>query len=127
MFREYNESNGAPGMAVRLDSHHWEPWELKLKDNAERVYGRASSLSTLKTAGEIYRNDKSILSKQLKNAGCTVIDQHYASSSKTWNGWHYYYCLHDDESNWIGPVHDTDFYECWIYWFKPEGSSIHFW
>ena len=91
VFREYNFSNGAPGMAVRLDNHHWDTWELNLKDNASRVFARASSLSTMKTAGEIYRKDKTILSKQLKNAGCTAIDEHYASSSKTWNGWHYWY------------------------------------
>ena len=127
VFREYNFENSAPGMAVRLDNYHWYPSELKLKDNAARVYGRASCLSTMETAGEIYRKDKSILSKQLKNAGCTILDQHYASSTKTWNGWHYYYCLHTDKSDWIGPVNDTDFYECWIYWFKPEGDSIKFW
>lgn len=127
VFREYNFSNDAPGMAVRLDGHHWEPWELKLKDNAQQVFDRASCLNTMKQAGEIYRKDRSILSKQLKNAGCTIIDQHYASSSSTWNGWHYFYCLHDGKSDWIGPVHDTDFYECWIYWFKPQGSGIHFW
>ena len=127
VFKEYNFTNGAPGMAVRLDSHHWEPWELKQKDNAAKVYARASCLSTLEQAGAIYRKDKSILSKQLKNAGCSIIDQHYASSTKTFNGWHYYYCLHDGESDWIGPVNDTDFYECWIYWFKPQGDSIVFW
>lgn len=127
VFREYNFSNDSPGMAVRLDSHHWEPAELKLKDNASKVYKRASCLSTLEQAGAIYRKDKAILAKQLKNAGCTVIDQHYASSTTTFNGWHYYYCLHDGESDWIGPVNDTDFYECWIYWFKPQGSGINFW
>lgn len=127
VFREYNFSNDAPGMAVRLDNHHWEPWELKLKDNARRVFQRASCLNTMRQAGAIYRNDKDILSKQLRNAGCTALDQHYASSTDTWNGWNYYYCLHNDESDWIGPIHDTDFYECWIYWFKPEGSGIHFW
>lgn len=127
VFREYNFSNDAPGMAVRLDSHHWEPWELKQKDNAARVYSRASCLSTLQQAGEIYRKDKSILSKQLRNAGCTILDQHYASSTTTFNGWHYYYCLHDGETDWIGPVNDTDFFECWIYWFKPQGNSISFW
>ncbi len=127
VFREYDFSNGNPGMAVRLDSHHWETWELNQKDNAARVFGRASCLNTLEQAGEIYRKDKDILSKQLKNAGCTVIDQHYGSSTKTWNGWHYYYCLHNGESDWIGPINDTDFYECWIYWFQPQGSEIHFW
>lgn len=127
VFREYDFSNGAPGMAVRLDSHHWDTGELNQKDNAARVFARASCLSTMEKAGEIYRKDRSILSKQLRNAGCTIIDQHYASSSSSWNGWHYYYCLHDGESSWIGPVHDTDFYECWIYWFRPEGNSILFW
>ena len=127
VFREYNFSNDAPGMAVRLDNHHWEPWELKLKDNARRVFERASCLNTMRQAGAIYRNDKDILSKQLRNAGCTMLDQHYASSTDTWNGWNYYYCLHNDESDWIGPINDTDFYECWIYWFKPQGSGIHFW
>ena len=127
VFREYNFTNDAPGMAVRLDSHHWTNAELNLKDNAQKVFSRASCLSTLETAGEIYRADRTILAKQLKNAGCTIIEQHYASSTTTWNGWHYYYCLHDGESNWIGPVHDTDFYECWIYWFKPDGHSICFW
>ena len=127
VFREYNVANGSPGMAVRLDSHHWDTWELNLKDNAARVFGRASCLSTLETAGDIYRKDRTILAKQLKNAGCTIIDQHYASSTKTWNGWNYYYCLHDGESDWIGPINDTDFYECWIYWFKPEGNGIKFW
>ena len=127
VFREYNFTNDAPGMDVRLDSHHWYPSELKQSDNAARVYERASCLNTMQQAGEIYRKDKSILSKQLKNAGCTVIDKHYASSSKTWNGWHYYYCLHNGESDWIGPVNDTDFYECWIYWFKPQGKGIYYW
>lgn len=127
VFREYNPANDSPGMAVRIDNHHWYPSELKLKDNAARVYDRASCLSTLETAGGIYRSDKAILAQQLRNAGCTALDQHYASSSKTWNGWHYYYCLHDGESDWIGPVNDTDFYECWIYWFKPQGNSISFW
>ena len=127
VFREYNPKNGDPGMAVRLDSHHWDTWELNQKDNAARVFSRASCLATMQQAGAIYRADKTILSKQLKNAGCTIIDQHYASSTKTWNGWHYYYCLHDGESDWIGPINDTDFYECWIYWFKPQGNSITFW
>ena len=127
VFREYNPANGNPGMAVRLDSHHWEHWELILRDNSAKVFGRASSLSTMQQAGEIYRKDKAILSKQLKNAGCTIIDQHYASSTTTWNGWNYYYCLHDGECDWIGPINDTDFYECWIYWFKPQGNSIRFW
>ncbi len=88
---------------------------------------QAKKTASMQQAGAIYRADKTILSKQLKNAGCTIIDQHYASSSKTWNGWHYYYCLHDGESDWIGPINDTDFYECWIYWFKPQGNSITFW
>ncbi len=57
----------------------------------------------------------------------TALDQHYASSNRTWDGWHYYYCLHDDECDWIGPINDTDFYECWIYWFVPDGNSIRFW
>ena len=127
VFREYNFSNNAPGMAVRLDGHHWEHWELILKDNSRRVFERASCLNTMKQAGEIYRKDKDILSKQLRNAGCTILDQHYASSTSTWNGWNYYYCLHSGESDWIGPIHDTDFYECWIYWFEPQGGGIRFW
>ena len=127
VFREYNFENGAPGMAVRIDNHYWEPWELKLKDNAARVFERASCLSTLETAGAIYRKDKNILSKQLKNAGCNHLDQHYGSSTTTWNGWHYYCCLHEDKSGWIGPINDLEFYECWIYWFKPKGNSIVFW
>ena len=126
VFREYNFENSTPGMAVRLDSHHWEPWELKLKDNSAKVFGRASSLPVMQAAGEIYRRDRTILAKQLQNAGCTIIDQHYASSTSTWNGWNYYYCLHNGESDWIGPVNDTDFYECWIYLFMPNGSGIYF-
>lgn len=114
-------------MAVRLDSHHWYNSELNQKDNAEKVFKRASCLNTMRQAGAIFRNDKDILSKQLRNAGCTILDQHYASSDKTWNGWHYYYCLHNDECDWIGPVNDTDFYECWIYFFVPEGDHLHFW
>lgn len=127
VFREYQPADDSPGMAVRLDGHHWETWELNQKDNAARVYGRASSLNTLQQAGEIYRRDQDILYKQLKTAGYTSMNQHYASSTTTWNGWHNYYCLHDGECDWIGPVNDTDFFECWIYWFKPQGSSIYFW
>ena len=67
-----------------------------------------------------------IIEQYLQNAGCTIIDQHYASSTSTWNGWNYYYCLHNGESDWIGPVNDTDFYECWIYLFMPNGSGIYF-
>lgn len=127
VFREYNFSNGAAGMAVRIDGHRWDTPELNKSDNAARVYGRASCLSTLRQAGDIYRKDRTILSKQLRNAGCTALDQHYASSNQTWNGWHYYYCLHDDECDWIGPINDTAFYECWIYWFVPSGNGINFW
>ena len=127
VFKEYDFSNGSPGMAVRVDDHRWTTEERNIGDNGGKVYGRASCLSTLKKAGEIFRSDRSILSKQFKNAGCTILDQHYGSSTTTWNGWHYYYCLHNDECNWIGPIHDTDFYECWIYWFKPQGDGILFW
>lgn len=127
VLREYDFDTGAAGMAIRLDSRHWDDKEMNYKDTGSQVYGRASCLSTMQTAGGIIRKDMKILSKQLRNAGSTTLGQHFVSSTTTWNGWHYYYCLHDDESGWIGPVHDTDFYECWIYWFVPSGSGIKFW
>ena len=127
VFREYDFETGENGMAVRVDSHRWTTSEYNYMDNAGKVVGRASCLTTLKTAGAIYRSDRNILSKQLRNAGCTVLDQHYFSDSKNWMGSHYYYCLHDDECDTIGPINDTEFYECWIYWFLPEGDHIRFW
>lgn len=127
VLREYNFESGAPGLAVRLENKLWDTEELKLRDNSHRVYGRASSLSTLRTAGAIIRNDMTVLSKQLNNAGCYSLGGHFASSDKTWNGWHYYYCLHNDECDWIGPINDTAFYECWLYWFAPDGNRIRFW
>ena len=57
VFREYNFSNGAAGMAVRIDNHRWDTPELNQKDNASKVYGRASCLNTLRQAGEIAVRD----------------------------------------------------------------------
>lgn len=65
-----------------------------------------------------------------QTAAASTVHVHRAgewTSNKTWNGWQYNYCLHDDECDWIGPINDTDFYECWIYWFVPDGNSIRFW
>ena len=127
VFREYNFETGENGMALRVDGHRWNTSEYTSGDNAHQISARASCLSTMQTAGAIYRADRNILSKQLRNAGCTAIDQHYYTDSRSWTGRNYYYCLHDGECDTIGPFTDTEFYECWIYWFHPDGDHIRFW
>ena len=127
VFRPYNFETGENGMAVRLDDHRWSTSEFNYGDNAAKVVGRSSCLSTLQTAGQIFRSDQDILSKQLRNAGCTALYQHYFTDSRSWTGMHYYYCLHDGEYDTIGPFTDTEFYECWVYWFLPDGDHIRFW
>ena len=127
VLREYDFSNGAAGMAIRLDDRRWHQSEMNYGSTEHDIAARASCLATMRTAGGIIRGDWNILTKQLQNAGSRMPDQHFYSADRQWTGRHYYYCLHDDECDTIGPFNDMEFYECWIYWFIPDGSSIRFW
>ena len=125
VLREYDFAGGAAGLAVRLDGKRYSISQL---GNYEfQIAARSSCLATMRTAGEIIRKDWSILTKQLKYAGSRQPDQHFYSNDRHWTGTHYYYCLHDGECDTIGPFHDLEFYECWLYWFVPEGDHIRFW
>lgn len=127
VLREYNFSNGAAGMAIRLDSRRWHQSEMKQGSTEHDIASRASCLATMRTAGEIIRADWNVITKQLLNAGSRMPDQHFYSADRQWTGLPYYYCLHDGECDTIGPFHDLEFYECWIYWFVPDGNSLRFW
>ena len=128
VLREYNFSNGANGLAIRLDNTRWHLKKLPDDGKLEgQIWGRSSCLSTMNTARDILLKDWSVLTKQLKAAGSRQPDQHFASSNRAWNGWHYYLCFHDGECDTIGPFNDLEFYECWLYWFYPDGNRIVFW
>jgi hypothetical protein len=128
VLREYNFANGANGLAIRLDNTRWNLKKLPDDGKLEgQIWGRSSCLSTMNTASDILKKDWSILTKQLKAAGSRQPDQHFASSNRAWSGWHYYLCLHDGERDTIGPFNDLEFYECWLYWFYPDGNRIVFW
>ena len=128
VLREYNFSNGANGLAIRLDNTRWNLKKLPDDGRLEMaIFDRASCLSTMNTARDILKKDWTVLTKQLQAAGSRYPDQHFASSNRQWTGWHYYLCLHDGESDTIGPFNDLEFYECWLYWFCPNGNSIKFW
>ena len=127
VLREYNFSNGAAGMAIRLDSRRWHDSEMSQGSTEHDIAARASCLSTMKTAGAIIRSDWGVITKQLTNAGSIIPNQHFYSADRHWTGRHYYYCFHDEETDTIGPFNDLEFYEAWIYWFQPSGKSIYFW
>lgn len=127
VLREYNFANGACGMAIRLDSRRWHDSEMNQGSTEHDIASRASCLATMKTAGGIIRGDWNIITKQLTNAGSIMPTQHFYSADRHWTGRHYYYCFHDEETDTIGPFHDLEFYEAWIYWFQPSGKSIYFW
>ena len=127
VLREFDFTTGAAGMAIRLDGRRWHSSEMSQGSTEHDIASRASCLATMRTAGAIIRSDWNIITKQLLNAGSRMPDQHFYSADRQWTGLHYYYCLHDDECDTIGPFNDLDFYECWIYWFVPDGSSIRFW
>ena len=127
VLREYDFASGACGMAIRLDSRRWHSSEMNQGSTEHDIASRASCLATMRTAGAIIRSDWAIITKQLTNAGSIIPNQHFYSADRHWTGRHYYYCFHDEETDTIGPFNDLEFYEAWIYWFQPNGSSIYFW
>jgi hypothetical protein len=127
VLREYNFTNGANGLAIRLDNTRWHIKKLGDGTLEHQIWTRSSCLSTMNTARDILNKDWSILTKQLKAAGSRQPDQHFGSSDRAWSGWHYYLCFHDGECDTIGPFNDLEFYECWLYWFYPDGNRIVFW
>ena len=127
VLREYNFDNGAAGLAIRLDNTRWHIKKLGDGTLEYQIWKRASCLATMNTARSILLKDWNILVKQLKTAGSIEPYQHFGSDDRQWTGWHYYLCFHDGECDTIGPFNDLEFYECWLYWFLPDGKSIRFW